>query len=668
MAKYREVDGTYGGSKTPSTIFVSDNRDGSHWYVAEGSVNVNKTHDDIEDGVDIEELSDVDVFTASKPIKSLDDLEKFLEDEEYAKGGKAGENKNDLAGLFDKLKSYLDQSYSQMSNPQMAIGEWIGGESSMDAGARTMFEKLGVDLGTEYKGVELPSMAVEKWVSENKIKMECGGNMDYEKGGKVSSSDLMEKIKKSGKITEQEINLIKNRMNAGRLDAEGKELVQWIWDNTPELTPEQNKKALDFLMNLWKSPTGKERVNSPYGYREQAILEKFSNLELAGFHDISRYGGSKFYVPLYNVVGNETSFQYYYDGKVNIIGAKGGAMAGKQSGEDVKKKNLKKGDSVQIIGRRWFDKVNGNTYHSADVYVNNEFVGRQERTYGYGDHYVQSGMEILRKHYRLPEKFEKEKYLSNYELKEYGINILSTVSDVARKKDLEKGGSIGHDAGNFNSHYTDDGALIFGGSYFESSPVEKKSLGGLLIGLGLGAVGGYAYRGEISKAKEKAKWKAIYGIERLGKGGKSSGGSMAKGGEVETVGELYAKYQSKYPNASDLIAYFIFGNKESDNIVSQNRSKYSELSKFAMDYEYNWQHNMSDIENGVNEIIEEKSSGGSMAKGGKSNSKNEIKYKGKVITRLFPSGYYEFYSDKQERFLKFDDLDRAKSVIDSEKD
>jgi hypothetical protein len=53
-------------------------------------------------------------------------------------------------------------------------------------------------------------------------------------------------------------------------------------------------------------------------------------------------------------------------------------------------------------------------------------------------------------------------------------------------------------------------------------------------------------------------------------------------------------------------------------------------------------------------------------KGGRVENKNEISYKGKLITRLFPSGYYEFYSDKQERFVKFDDLDDAKAQIDSE--
>jgi len=54
------------------------------------------------------------------------------------------------------------------------------------------------------------------------------------------------------------------------------------------------------------------------------------------------------------------------------------------------------------------------------------------------------------------------------------------------------------------------------------------------------------------------------------------------------------------------------------------------------------------------------------------NSKNatrgetEIVYNGILITKLFPSGYYEFYSHSQGRFLKFDSLIIAKSQIDGE--
>jgi len=50
----------------------------------------------------------------------------------------------------------------------------------------------------------------------------------------------------------------------------------------------------------------------------------------------------------------------------------------------------------------------------------------------------------------------------------------------------------------------------------------------------------------------------------------------------------------------------------------------------------------------------------------KGKEKNEINYKGKTITKLFPSGYYEFRSDKEGKFLKFDDLKMAKKAIDKE--
>ncbi|MFA5067971.1 MAG: hypothetical protein WC466_08085 [Candidatus Izemoplasmatales bacterium] len=44
----------------------------------------------------------------------------------------------------------------------------------------------------------------------------------------------------------------------------------------------------------------------------------------------------------------------------------------------------------------------------------------------------------------------------------------------------------------------------------------------------------------------------------------------------------------------------------------------------------------------------------------------EIIYKGKTITKLFPSGFYEFYSEEEKRFLKFDNLINAKKQIDKE--
>jgi hypothetical protein len=41
----------------------------------------------------------------------------------------------------------------------------------------------------------------------------------------------------------------------------------------------------------------------------------------------------------------------------------------------------------------------------------------------------------------------------------------------------------------------------------------------------------------------------------------------------------------------------------------------------------------------------------------------DIKYKGRQIERIFPSGYYRIYSYSDERFLTFDDLDSVKDAI-----
>lgn len=76
----RIIEGTYGSSKTPCDIFVYDERNGFSWYVVDGSINVNQTDSSLlVDGVDIEELPDVDMFTASDPIYSRDELENAVD-------------------------------------------------------------------------------------------------------------------------------------------------------------------------------------------------------------------------------------------------------------------------------------------------------------------------------------------------------------------------------------------------------------------------------------------------------------------------------------------------------------------------------------------------------------------------------------------------------------
>lgn len=82
MKNYYMVTGTYGSGKTPCFVFVAeDSRTGTRQYVVDGGTIVNETHDEIQDDVNVEELSDIDCFTWSEPINSLEDLEKAIEDE-----------------------------------------------------------------------------------------------------------------------------------------------------------------------------------------------------------------------------------------------------------------------------------------------------------------------------------------------------------------------------------------------------------------------------------------------------------------------------------------------------------------------------------------------------------------------------------------------------------
>ena len=92
------VDGTYGSQQTPTEFYVKELSDGGKWYVARDSKNINFTYDSINDGVDIETLSDTDTITSSTPIQYANDLDEIIishygdlleerGDDYYAKGG-----------------------------------------------------------------------------------------------------------------------------------------------------------------------------------------------------------------------------------------------------------------------------------------------------------------------------------------------------------------------------------------------------------------------------------------------------------------------------------------------------------------------------------------------------------------------------------------------------
>jgi hypothetical protein len=56
---------------------------------------------------------------------------------------------------------------------------------------------------------------------------------------------------------------------------------------------------------------------------------------------------------------------------------------------------MKKVRSILVIGRRWFQRGPGNTYHTAQVVVNGKTVHKSTRQYGYGESYLQTAQSWL---------------------------------------------------------------------------------------------------------------------------------------------------------------------------------------------------------------------------------------------------------------------------------
>lgn len=57
--------------------------------------------------------------------------------------------------------------------------------------------------------------------------------------------------------------------------------------------------------------------------------------------------------------------------------------------------NKTKPDTIHVEGRRWFDQVNGNTYHSARVTLDGVLQIAVPFQYGYDEQYLQSALEAL---------------------------------------------------------------------------------------------------------------------------------------------------------------------------------------------------------------------------------------------------------------------------------
>ena len=92
-----------------------------------------------------------------------------------------------------------------------------------------------------------------------------------------------------------------------------------------------------------------------------------------------------------------------------------------------------------VIAKKWFDKVNGNTYHSVrcirhkdDAYCVGQFQ------YGYGEQYRQTALAVMAEAKWLPVKYRGRDAQFHYEM-ENNYPILYTVSDGLKRDCVANG-------------------------------------------------------------------------------------------------------------------------------------------------------------------------------------------------------------------------------------
>lgn len=119
-------------------------------------------------------------------------------------------------------------------------------------------------------------------------------------------------------------------------------------------------------------------------------------------------------------------------------------MRNSKTKNNTKKMNPK---SILIIGKRWFDRVNGNTYCSARIYFDGVEVARVPWTYGYGDYYAQAARDLIQKTGLVKFKVINKEANLTESLYQYcqrkKINLVSEHTD-GLKRDMVQWGRLGN--------------------------------------------------------------------------------------------------------------------------------------------------------------------------------------------------------------------------------
>lgn len=120
---------------------------------------------------------------------------------------------------------------------------------------------------------------------------------------------------------------------------------------------------------------------------------------------VEAFAGKKFY-PFDNEKGYDENLSnaansfaafYHWDQKFEYIGANLPKEINSYVFVGVPRKKKKEIKKIEVLGRRWFDRKNGNTYCASKVYINDNLVITTNWTYGYEEFYLQLANEELNK-------------------------------------------------------------------------------------------------------------------------------------------------------------------------------------------------------------------------------------------------------------------------------
>ena len=213
------------------------------------------------------------------------------------------------SGSFDFNEVYHDLDVALQKTRQYLIGK----ESESMTDADWDIATVGSAISRAMRYLHEAARKQGQTTDYTNVKDDC---KVYD--AKESTEDMWARICEADKITEREINLLNRRLNAEGRDTLDYNLRKNNYDLA--LTDEQERKALAWLNNQWKTSTGKERKNNPFGYREEKILDNATDVTFVEFYNAgNRY--IDYFIPVYRVYSNDDSFEYYVQGgEVNIVG------------------------------------------------------------------------------------------------------------------------------------------------------------------------------------------------------------------------------------------------------------------------------------------------------------------------------------------------------------